>query len=133
MFSSFLGTFTILSLSSAACCLLIAVMHGRKLRNGYDPTGIAMHKGWVDAFMWTLVTSLVFLLLFIHTREGFGSTSWLAWVHRALTLVATVLFVLTRFRFTGLSAPRRHPRLAYAFLTFFFATFITGSILLSRI
>ena len=131
MFSTWQGLLGFFGIFCATSFLVFVWLQGRRSRGGNAEEN-ALHRIWVKIFAGAILVGVYGIESLVQLNGGWWDTSWLAWLHMTLVLIATTLFCLIYFRFTGIKDPARHVPLVYTFILVYCAMLVTGGILLSR-
>lgn len=123
-----------MKLSIALLALMLTGMlgyvayYGRRSRLTRDLTVIARHHAGTTCALWLMLIAVVLIEALIHQTPHAPGT--LRWVHLPLAASFAGLFLLMRFRCTGLRNQILHRWLAYACLSAYLGALITGGALL---
>ena len=123
---------------SLACAVLFmgyvasTGIRARRLREGKpeEPDAVDVHRIHVAILTTFILVGVVGMEIAVRKVGGLWGDPALVALHFVLVGLTTATYLLARFYLTGLYAPRRHRYVVYPFITFFIATFTTGTMLL---
>lgn len=96
------------------------------------PDEVHIHRIFVAICTGFICAGVVGIEVVVRKVGGMWGNPYFVALHLALVAVSVVLYVCTRFVYTGEKSRARHKYFAYSFILFLTLTFVTGSILLNE-
>jgi len=95
-----------------------------------DGDSVGMHRLGVSYLMGMILIGVLGIEIVVRKVGGMWGSPWFIAFHLSLVFGMVVSFLYARFVHTGLRSPEQHFKFAYAFVGFYSASFVTGTLLI---
>lgn len=96
------------------------------------PDEVRIHRIFVAICTGFICAGVVGIEIVVRKVGGMWGNPYFVALHLSLVATSVVLYVCTRFVYTGEKSKARHKYFAYSFILSLMLTFVTGSILLNQ-
>ncbi len=98
--------------------------------NGSDRIVISSHQICVHLMTCFIVAGVICIEIAIRKIGGLWGNPWFVSFHLSLVMGMIVMFIIAKFKHTGIKSPQSHSKFVYPFAIFFTASFLTGTMLI---